>query len=107
GAPGAGVGDVRGQAEGVLRGGVTLPVGVHVEGHRAVVHHQVRAVQALFGGGEDADLPPLGGVGDHGLLGLPLDVTLGVVGQVLPDAGGVDSHPDAHLTQVLGRADAG
>ena len=106
-AAGARVGDVRGEAEGVVRGGVALPVGVQVEVDRAVVHHQVRPVGVRVHLGEDPGLPPLGGLGDHGPAGLPLEHALGVVLQVLADAGGVHEHVHADLAQVLGGSDPG
>ncbi len=104
GAAGAGVRDVRGEAEAVLGGGVAVPQGVHVERDGAVVHHQVRAVQAVLGGGEDADLPPLGGGLHHGLPGLELDHAFGVVLQVFAHSRQIDGHRHLMLGEQPGRA---
>ncbi len=69
--------------------------------------HQVRAVQAGLGGGEDADLPPLRRLAHHRFAGLPLDQTLGVVLEVTADPGGVHEHVDVEAREFLGGADAG
>ena len=98
--------DIRSEAEGVLRGLVALTQGVHIEGHRTVVHHQVRTVEPVLGGGEDADLPPLGGILDHRLLGLPRDDALRVIAQVLADSRRIHASFDADLGEVGLRADA-
>ena len=98
--------DIRGEAEGVLRGLVALTQGVHIEGHRTVVHHQVGTVEPVLGGGEDADLPPLGGILDHRLLGLPRDDAFRVIAQVLADSRRIHAGLDADLGEVVLRADA-
>lgn len=100
-------GDVGGQTERVLARREAAPVGVHVERHGSVVEHQVGPVQARFGVSEDTDLPPLRGRGDHRLLRLPHDHTLGVVLEVRTDTRGVHQYVDPAVAQMPGRSDAG